>query len=246
MPKILALDTSSECCSVSLYEGTQPLGSASAQTPRSHTQLALPMLSDLLAEHKVTLAEVDAIAFGKGPGSFTGIRIASALAQGLAFGADKPIYGISSLEAMALQAYLDSPCQYILVAFDARMNEVYWSLYELGESTENSEKTFCIRSLSGECVTKPEEIDLAPYFNTSDESAPSIKGIGSGFAFFDRFSAITRDLISGFDEQAQPRADAVAMLAYQAMKQNTRGDLSDALPSYVRNTVTWKKLPGRE
>ena len=138
MTCIIAIETATEACSAALLidrNGKQTLHKRFQLAPREHTKLILPMLEEILTEAKLTLADVDAIAFGRGPGAFTGLRIATGIAQGLALSVDKPTLPVSSLKAMALAAHKEaspeSKNQYIIVAIDARMGEVYWAEYQL-------------------------------------------------------------------------------------------------------------------
>jgi tRNA threonylcarbamoyladenosine biosynthesis protein TsaB len=128
MPIILAIETSSELASVALSLNGEIITreTSGAQT---HSQSVLPMVSELLAESGIVMARCDAIAFGSGPGSFTGVRTACGLAQGLAFGADLPVVSIVTLEAMAYGCRQITGADNVLPVLDARMNEVYWAQY---------------------------------------------------------------------------------------------------------------------
>ena len=128
--KILALDTSTEACSAAVYADKQVYAQF-ALTPREHTRLILPMVEKVLGDADLRLQDVDAIAVGRGPGAFTGIRIGVGVAQGLAMAADKPILPVSTLAALAQQAYVQQGATQVLAALDARMQEVYWGQYSL-------------------------------------------------------------------------------------------------------------------
>ena len=126
--KILIIDTSTEACSAALTID----GHISAQfevAPRIHTKLILPMIDHIMTQAKITVNDLTAIAWGRGPGSFTGVRIGSGIMQGLAFGSDKPVLPISTLAAMAQQAIEAHNATDILAAIDARMGEVYWGRF---------------------------------------------------------------------------------------------------------------------
>lgn len=127
---ILALDTSEDACSAALSLSGELLGRFEL-APRRHTALILPMIDGLLAEADLKPSQLDAIAFGRGPGSFTGVRIAAGVAQGIALGLDLPVLPISTLAGVALRCHLLSGSERILVALDARMGEIYCAAYEL-------------------------------------------------------------------------------------------------------------------
>jgi tRNA threonylcarbamoyladenosine biosynthesis protein TsaB len=129
--KLLGLDTSGDACSAALLvDGA--VSQRLEREPRRHGELILGMMQGLLEEAGLTLQGLDAVAFGRGPGSFTGVRIAVAVAQGVAFGAGLPTVPVSTLGALAQGAWRRSGHRRILAALDARMGEVYWGCYELG------------------------------------------------------------------------------------------------------------------
>ena len=149
---ILALDTSSTACSVAIQHADQ-IEYLHKNAPMQQAKLILPMIHELLAACSLSLDQIDAIAYGCGPGSFTGIRIASSVVQGLAYAADKPVIPISSLAALAQSAFMENQCTKMLVAVDARMEQIYWAVYEVGQ-------TGCVELIGQEVLCKPEEIDL--------------------------------------------------------------------------------------
>lgn len=126
--KILAFDTSTHACTVALKHGVRVF-SRHEVIPNQHTQVILSMMAGLLDEAGLALIDLDLIAFGQGPGSFTGVRIAASLAQGLAFGAGLPVVPVSTLETLAMGAHRVFQCAQVLTAWDARMGEVYWGQY---------------------------------------------------------------------------------------------------------------------
>ena len=130
MTTLLALDTATECCSAALlHDGT--VTARSEVIPRQHAQRLLPMIEELLGERQLRLQDVDALVFGRGPGAFTGVRIATGMVQGLAFAADKPVIAVSNLAALAQRAWREHGAETVAAAIDARMDEVYWGLYGL-------------------------------------------------------------------------------------------------------------------
>lgn len=140
--RILALDTATEACSASLMLSDELLLERFTVAPREHTQKILPMVDSLLAEAGITLDSLDALAFSRGPGSFTGVRIGIGIAQGLALGANLPLIGISTLAVLAEGSWRQTGACQVLTAIDARMGEVYWAAYQrhagvwLGEESE--------------------------------------------------------------------------------------------------------------
>lgn len=127
--KILAVDTATENCSVALIMGNEVIARCE-YAPREHTTKILPMVDSVLAEAGVKLNQLDALAYGRGPGSFTGVRIGIGIAQGLAFGADLPMIGVSTLAAMAQGSYRTEQAEQVVAAIDARMGDVYWGQYQ--------------------------------------------------------------------------------------------------------------------
>ena len=161
--RILAIDTATEACSAALWnDGT--LSAHFEICPREHTQRILPLVQEVLTESGTTLSELDALAFGRGPGSFTGVRIGIGIAQGLALGAELPMIGVSTLATMAQGAWRKTGATRVLAAIDARMGEVYWAEYQRdeqgvwhGEETEAVLKPDAVAErlaqLSGEWAT---------------------------------------------------------------------------------------------
>ena len=150
--KILAIDTSGDACSAALLidsELTQRL----EREPRRHGELVLGMMEGLLARAGIGLTQLDAMAFGRGPGSFTGVRIATSVVQGAAFGADLPVVPVSTLAALAQGHYRSSGSSRVLAALDARMGELYWGPYRLSDGN-------LMRPVSAEEVAAPEMVSI--------------------------------------------------------------------------------------
>ena len=215
--KLLAIETSTEACSVAVYADGQVFARHEL-APRRHTQLVLPWADELLAEAGLAKSQLDAIAVGRGPGAFTGVRLAIALVQGLALALDRPVLPVSTLAVLAMQGQGDN----ILAAIDARMGEIY-----LG--------TFA-RDADGLVSATGPEILCAP----SDAPIPDapMQGVGSGFAAGDG-ALVTRlgGQLPGFDAAALPHARDLASLAVRAWQ---RGEAiaADALePAYLRDKV---------
>ncbi len=233
---LLAIDTSSEACSVAIaidrvvYECFE-------LAPRAHTRLLLPMIQKMLAEHQLDFKDLDAIAFGAGPGAFTGLRIAAGVTQGLAYAAKKPVIKVSTLAALALEkVYLATQASYVLPAIDARMDEVYWSLLKV----ENGR----VSTICPEQVSKPEamQVTLGACIDGP------VLAAGSGWQFKDRMPEWIQSQVQvvAKDTGMLPRAGMIARVALANTNESDWLSPEQAIPSYVRNTVTWKKLPGRE
>ncbi|MBY7976437.1 tRNA (adenosine(37)-N6)-threonylcarbamoyltransferase complex dimerization subunit type 1 TsaB [Vibrio fluvialis] len=230
--KILALDTATEACSVALMVGDK-LYSRSEVAPRDHTKKILPMVDEVLKEAGVTLQELDALAFGRGPGSFTGVRIGIGIAQGLAFGADLPMIGISTLAALAQGAYREHGMTRVASAIDARMSEVYWGRYE--------------RQEDGTWLTTDEECVIPPQALSEKISANS-EIWGTAGTGWDAYSEALASLpIERQDSGVlYPQAQDMVVLAKHELEKGNTVSVENASPVYLRDTVAWKKLPGRE
>lgn len=129
---ILAFDTSASACSIALQKGEE-IHCLHEVAPMQQAKLILPMIESLLVKTSLTLDELDFIAYGRGPGSFTGIRIANTVAQGLAFAAKKPLVAVSSLAILAETICMKQGCRRVRVSVDARMGQVYTAEYEIGQ-----------------------------------------------------------------------------------------------------------------
>lgn len=230
--KILAVDTATENCSVALIIDGK-VHSRSAVAPREHTIKILPFVDEVLKEAGVRLQDLDALAFGQGPGSFTGVRIGIGIAQGLAFGADLPMIGISTLEAMAQAAYRIHGATQIAGAIDARMSEVYFGMYQ-----RNDDATWS--PLVSDMVSVPAELAA----KLPDQTGEWLT-VGTGWdAYPDALE--TLPLETKASDILYPEAQDMAILALQKFEQGLAVPVEESTPVYVRDTVTWKKLPGRE
>lgn len=219
--KILALDTSTEYCSLALWLDGELL-SREVLAGQQHSELLLPLLQELLEEAGLTLARLDGIAFGAGPGSFTGLRIACGVAQGLAFGANLPVIGIGTLAALAQQAGSDS----VIAVLDARMGEIYHAAY--------------IKSADGWQVVSEPSLCLpqhAPLLSGDDWT-----GCGSGFAKYDEaLRSRYHGCIARVIDNLSPRAREMAQLAAPGFAGGLGVDPAAAAPLYIRNKVALKE-----
>ena len=229
--KILAVDTATEACSAALLVGEQVF-SRWEEAPRDHTRKILPMVQAVLDEAGVTLDELDAIAFGRGPGSFTGVRIGIGVAQGLALGAGVPLIGISTLAAMAQGAHRLDGAERVLTAIDARMDEVYFGQYEL---------------IAGRIQLVGEEMGSGPAALVASRGTlpGSFTRVGTGFETYgETLAALADELVAS--QVRFPAAEDMLPLARSAWLAGEAVAVEQATPVYLRDKVTWKKLPGRE
>lgn len=221
--KLLAIDTSTDACSCALYADGAVSGEYSL-APQGHAELVLQMVQRVLGASGCTLAELDGLAFGRGPGSFTGVRIAAGVVQGLALGAELPVVAVSSLRAMAQGCYRDGGAAHILAALDARMDEVYWGAFEATPSG-------IVTPVGDEQVCAPALVRLR-----SLEHAWA--GAGSGWLVHEeRLRAALDVSITRLDLERYPDAHDVALIAAQEFECGSRVHAADALPVYLRNEV---------
>jgi tRNA threonylcarbamoyladenosine biosynthesis protein TsaB len=223
--RILALDTATENCSAALYlDGRLAVRERLAE--RSHGAVILTMIDEVLVEAGVTLSGVDAIAFGRGPGSFTGVRLAASVTQGLAYGAGAPVVPVSDLRALAYRAFeAHAGAQRVLVCNDARMREVYWACFS--RSAQDP-----ALPLASERVSDPGEVVLPPDW-TCDAG---LLGAGTGFAAYPQLMG----LIPGGPAALAvlyPRAAEIALLAVAEVAAGRVLDPEMALPVYLRDNV---------
>lgn len=230
MPRLLAIDTSTEACSVALYDGAN-MSERLVDAPREHVQRILPMIDAVLADNALTLRDLDAIAFARGPGSFTGLRICLGVVQGLAYGAKLPVVPISTLAAIAQTAVDQAQIiagSYLCSAIDARMDEVYCGWFRVGDAG-------VVIAASEEVVCKPEAL---PLFDIPVTSA--CFGVGTGWRYGERLPQFSR---AQTHADLLPRASAVARLALVEWNNGVRLSASEAQPVYLRNEVAWVKDP---
>ncbi|MFI4954870.1 MAG: tRNA (adenosine(37)-N6)-threonylcarbamoyltransferase complex dimerization subunit type 1 TsaB [Gammaproteobacteria bacterium] len=221
MTKILAIDTSTHACSAALYiDGC--VEERYKYAPRLHGELLLDMVDDLLSSKHITLDAIDALAYGCGPGSFTGVRMAASVMQGLVLGVQKPVIAVSSLLALADGLYQCLGYGQIACAFDARMNEVYWAAYQFS----NGEWVAAVP----DCVIAPEQISSLPQGDWV--------GVGDGWT---RYAQELGEKTGIKDSYARfyPHAANIASLAASRYLQGDYQEVafSTVLPVYLRNKV---------
>lgn len=227
MKSLLAIDTSTENCSVALVHDGK-LTTRDIESPREHSQKLLPFVEEVLDSAGVSLAELDALVVGAGPGSFTGVRIGVSMAQGLAFSADLPVYPVCSLQALAQQAIRKNDVAGVVACIDARMGEVYYALY----ANEN-----------GVAVAQSEPAVAKPDTNLIDTGR--LKGWGTAGTGWDVYADILDEHqeLKHSDNSRLPLAEDMLTVVNGAGVEPVQAEQLE--PLYVRNEVTWKKLPGR-
>lgn len=217
--KLLAIDTATDACSVALKSGDDILERHQV-APREHTRLLLPMVEEILAESGMILADLDALVLGRGPGSFTGLRIAAGVVQGLAFSVDRPVVLVSTL-AMLAQPWIESGESAVIATLDARMGEVYWGAFQADDQG--------LAQLVGEeRVLPPDQVRLP--------SEGPWAGVGPGFAAYaEMASALPGVCIR--DTTSLPRARNALPLATRDYAAGLGLPAELALPVYLRNRV---------
>jgi tRNA threonylcarbamoyladenosine biosynthesis protein TsaB len=219
--KLLAIDTSTEACSAALSVNGE-LSSRYELAPRRHAELILPMIDDLLAGAELSLTQLDGLGFGRGPGAFTGVRIATGVIQGLALSADLPVVPISSLAALAQGA--KDKANTLFTAIDARMNEIYYATYRVNS-------TGIVELSNEENIAQPENAIIP------DDSV--CFGVGSGWTTYHEILSrqFGKQLIA-YEGDRYPSAVDTIILAEKAFEQNQGVPAEQALPVYLRNKVT--------
>ena len=215
--KLLVLDTSTEWCSAALWLDGQ-IQARRVLAEQRHSSLLLPMVDELLRAAGLALRALDGIGYGAGPGSFTGLRIACAVTQGLAFGADLPVVGVSTLESIAEQTGAD----HVLTVLDARLAEVYWAAYARDGAGW--------RAVSEPQLALPESV-VVP-------DGEEWIGAGNGFA---ALGEVLRPRLAAqlahIDDTLMPAAAAMAPLAAAAFARGEGMDAALAAPIYLRDKV---------
>jgi len=218
--KILALETSTEYCSIALWQDGE-VTSTSVNVGQKHSEVIIEMLDGLMSASGTLLGQLDGIAFGAGPGSFTGVRIACGVAQGLALGTDLPVVGISTLLALAENSGKNK----VITALDARMAEVYFAAYEKN---------------NGQWLTVSEPCLCLPT-NAIAVKGDGWFGAGSGFAAHgDVLQACYMGQLEEVDATCVPQARAIAVLAAPIFFAGKGQDAAQAMPIYLRDKVAFK------
>lgn len=232
MSNILVFDASSSWCSVALSINGKLYCAAQLQ-PRKHAQLIMPMIDDLCRQADIKPKQLDGIAFGKGPGSFTGLRIAISVAQGLSLATGAKLFGISSLQALAWQGMKVKNAESIVAIMNAHMGEVFYSAYRKTDQGPVA--------VIEDALAKPENVDYSQLLNRSDLNSLAWFGAGDGFQFKADMPQVM-SFVDTVDEDISSMAESMMGLALSAWD---RGEFTAAeyqQPVYLRDTVAWKKL----
>lgn len=223
--KILTVDTSTEACSVAVLCG-DVISHDWQLAPRQHTQLILPMIENVLAKAKCPLSALDAIGFSAGPGSFTGIRIAAGVVQGLAFGLDIPVVSVSTLATLAQQAYRKYGAKKILPALDAKMNQVYWGAYHVVDGI--------VQPIIQDQVVNPEDVAVP--------SDISWSGIGPGWqSYLPQLELRLQNKLLDIYSADLPDARDILPIVTQAFSQGKYFSAAEVSPFYLRNNIADKE-----
>ncbi|OEZ92632.1 tRNA (adenosine(37)-N6)-threonylcarbamoyltransferase complex dimerization subunit type 1 TsaB [Duganella phyllosphaerae] len=223
---IVAIETSSEAASVALLRGDTVISRASSGV-RTHSQSVLPMIQELLAEAGISLKDCSAIAFGAGPGSFTGVRTACGVAQGLAFGANLPVVPVVTLDAMALACHQRHGAADVVAVLDARMGEVYWAQYRFDGAAVGAPQLVQPAVLSA-----PDAVQA--------HGAPVFCGNGLS-AYAEAFAGVAEVYAD-----VMPHAEQIAQLASLALAAGRTVTAAEAQPLYLRNKVAYTQAERRD
>ncbi len=223
--KLLAIETSTEACSAAFYLDGE-IHESFELTPREHAKRILPMIDKLMAEAQLKPQQLDGIAFSCGPGSFTGVRIATGITHGIALGADLPVVPVSTLAAIAQTFFNQNLETLAFTAMDARMSEIFWGVYEKNSAGY-------AQLVNKEMVTPATEIQFPIRTGV---------GIGTGFSLYSKeLTQALGELLQRYEADNLPRASAIAQLGAFGLKNNQGVPVELAQPTYLRDKVAKKE-----
>jgi len=222
--KLLAIETATDACSVAFQWG-EALVERSSNQPRAHAGLVLEMIQECLGESALELSDLDALVFGCGPGSFTGVRIATAVIQGLAFGSGLPVVPVSTLAGHAVSCWRQTGATQIAVAIDARMDECYWGLFSVDAKG-------VAKSLDQERLIAPGKVPVP------DQNGWT--GAGSGWREFASLREIMKRAVDRIEPGILPKAGDLLATASGLLVAGGGVPAHQALPVYLRESVAWK------
>ena len=227
---ILAIETATEACSVAVYRDGV-CEERHREAPRQHNELVFSMLRELLPDGNLRAHGIDAIAWGSGPGSFTGLRIAASAVQGLAFANRLPAVGVSTLACQAqtaLRLGAVSPNDTVLSLLDARINEIYWA---------------CFVFVDGIATLQQGPVACAPGSFRPPSGDEPLLAVGSGSRFVGEMPAVVRARLQIAAPQLLPAARDLIPLALDLLRRGVSQRPEQVQPVYVRDEINWKKLP---
>lgn len=223
---ILALDTSTDACSVALRCDGQ-IFSHHEVKPRAHNKLLLNMIAGVVQEADIPISTLDAIAFTQGPGSFTGLRMAAGVVQGLAFGANVPVIPMSTLQLLAQSAYDQHGSKNVAIAMDARVDEIYFNTFSLDDNK-------LMQPTQDDCIISPQNVLL-------DSSSPW-HGVGDGWMVYQKhFPAFTTLKCEKAMQNTYPNAISLLPLAVEKLAKGELLAAHMAQPQYLSGASRWKK-----
>lgn len=221
---LLALDTSSPACSVALGDGDAVVERHELE-PKGHTRLLLPMIEDVLRQAASSVADLDAVVLGNGPGSFVGLRIGASVAQGLCYGAGLKLVAVSSLAAVAAEAFRESDARCVLVAQDAHMDEVYVARYRRGDDAlPVAEGDTVLHAVAGR-----------PLETLPDDAV--CHAAGDGWRRYPELLARNESRLAGVIDVRWPRARYLLGIGRRALARGEAIDPRELVPAYVRERV---------
>jgi len=223
--KLLAVETSTDACSAALFIDGE-IREKFELAPREHTKLILPMIDSLMADAQLKPQHLDAVALSRGPGSFTGVRIATGVAHGIAFGADIPVVLVSTLAAIAQDFFNRRPEDVAFTAMDARMNEIFWGVYQ--------------RNALGLAVLRGDET-VTP---AGEALYPELKGagVGSGWAVYGEIlMSRLGSRVQSIESEVWPRAACIVQLGAYDFANGLAVPVEQAMPVYLRDKVAKKQ-----
>jgi tRNA threonylcarbamoyladenosine biosynthesis protein TsaB len=221
--KLLGIETATEACSAAVLVDGE-LVERFEVSPRKHNELILPMCEAVLADAGLSLKQLDGIAFGCGPGAFTGVRIAASVTQGIALACDLPVISISTLANLAYQTQVNLG-EIVMPAIDARMDEIYWGLYKRVQNN--------VELVGDEKVQAPDEVSIQDHISC---------GLGTGWGVYKQVlqQRLTMD-VNNIVEDTLPHAKVTVQLAKYKYLNQQMVEAKDALPVYLRNQVVHQK-----
>ncbi len=223
--KLLAVETSTEACSAALFIDDE-INEIFELAPREHTKRILPMVDGLMAQAQLSPNQLDGIAFSCGPGSFTGVRIATGIAHGIALGADLPVAPISTLASIAQTFFNKNTETLAFTAMDARMSEIFWGVYE--KDIEGY-----ARLVGQEVVTPATDIQFPKRLGV---------GIGTGFSLYQAsLTTALGGVLQRYEADNLPRAASIAQLGAKVLLAGKGLPVEKAQPTYLRDKVAKKE-----